>query len=180
MNSKANPNDKTGEPKKPVLSEKEYQHKRFTINITWIICLMGIAILALLSVICCDLKTDAESIKVFIEYSATLLSITLSIFAIAFTYTSNNSMQHQFDKIDNASRVILESSHSLQTTERELTGSISLLHERMTRIGTDVNFIKGNIPNNLPKNTPDIQPTKQNLVNSQPPTTDTPHPNISH
>ena len=89
-------------------------------------------------------------------------------------------MQHQFDKIDNASRVILESSHLLQTTERELTGSISLLHERMTRIGTDVKFIKGNIPNNLPKNPPDIQPTKQNLVNSKPPTTDTPHPNISH
>ncbi|MDE6379473.1 MAG: hypothetical protein K2L11_03300 [Muribaculaceae bacterium] len=170
MNSKANPDTKAGDETKPVLSQEEYKHKRLVINITWIICLLVLAIIGLSSIICCGYITNADTIKIFIEYSATLLSITLSIFAIAFTYTSNNSMQHQFDKIDNAARVIVESSNSLQRTERELTGSIGQLHERITRIEADVNFIKGNIPNSIPKNIPIIEPTKQNLVNIQPPT----------
>ena len=167
MNMEAKINDKNWDTTNSVLTQKEYKHKRFVINITWIVCLLVCIVLILLAEIFCKIITNADTIKVFIEYAATLLSITLSIFAIAFTYTSNNSMQHQFDKIDNSSRVILESSTSLQSTERELTKSISTLDERITRIETNVNFIKGNIPNEIPKNTGMTETTTQNFVNNK-------------
>lgn len=164
MNSKGNPNDQIEDSNKPILSEKEYQHKRLVTNITWIICLLVIVIISLISEIFCKILTNADTLKVFIEYSATLLSITLSIFAIAFTYTSNNSVQHQFDKIDNASRIILESSQSLQATERDLTGSLGKLHDRIKQMEADIDFIKGNIPNIIPPSIPDLEKTKQNLI----------------
>lgn len=95
-------------------------HRVMITNITWIISILVLIIIALGSVILCKFIPKAETIKIFIEYAATLLSITLSIFAIAFTYTSNNSVQRQFDKIDTASDVIKTSSQSLQTSEKKL------------------------------------------------------------
>ena len=86
-------------------------------NVNWTISIMAIVIIVLLAFIFFKGTINGEVLKSFIEFSATLLSITLSIFAIAFTYTSNNSVQRQFDKIDISARKIGESAASLKLSK---------------------------------------------------------------
>lgn len=115
-------------------------------NIVWTIIILSLIIIALFVFILSKRVLCANQIKIFIEYAATLLSITLSIFAIAFTYTSNNTIQRQFDKIDYASRKIIESSNSLYKSEDEITKHIKRLLERVEDIKSEVGFIKNKIP----------------------------------
>lgn len=135
-------------------------------HIIWVISILVVIIILLTAGILCNNVCCAESIKVYIEYSATLLSITLSIFAIAFTYTSNNTIQRQFDKIDFASRNIEKSADSLQESEKEISRTIGQVHERMKNIEEVMGYIKDNIPNSLPEQTSDIGSTGQNQINS--------------
>lgn len=108
--------------------------------------------------------TNANTIKVFIDYAATLLSITLSIFAIAFTYTSNNSTQRQFDKIDYASMKIVDSATNLNKSEQEISSSIKIIHERILSIENDMGFIKNNIPNVIIESKPTLAPNVSNQI----------------
>ena len=66
----------------------------------WIICLMGLAIIALVAFILSERICEANKIMEFISYSTAIVSITLSIFAIQYTYTSNVQIQQQFEKIN--------------------------------------------------------------------------------
>lgn len=116
-------------------------------NIVWTIVIHSLVIITLVGFIFSKRIINAESIKSFIDYAATLLSITLSIFAIAFTYTSNNSIQRQFDKIDYASKIIVDSASNLHESERDISKSMIEMHDRILHIENDMGFIKDNIPN---------------------------------
>lgn len=56
----------------------------------------------------------------YVACCSTLLSITLSIFAIQYTYTSNNEVQHQFEKINSAAENVSMSSKAIMETKIKL------------------------------------------------------------
>lgn len=126
-------------------------------NTVWTICLLSAIIIGLSAFILSDRIVNAESIKRYIDFAATLLSITLSIFAIAFTYTSNNSIQRQFDKIDIASSKIVDSAGLLQESEKEMKGLITELGKSIKHIESDMGSIKEQIPNLLKASKPEIK-----------------------
>lgn len=133
-------------------------------HIVWSIVILSTSIIILLGFIFSCRMIDANAIKVFIDYAATLLSITLSIFAIAFTYTSNNSTQRQFDKIDYASMKIVDSATKLDKSEQEISSSIKVMHEKLLRIENDMGIIKNNIPNVVNESKPDIGSNVSNQI----------------
>ncbi len=53
-------------------------------------------------------QNDTAIVLTYISAASTLLSITLSIFAILYTYVSNVQIQQQFEKINNAAEEIKE------------------------------------------------------------------------
>lgn len=133
-------------------------------HIVWSIVILSISIIILLGFIFSSRMIDANAIKVFIDYAATLLSITLSIFAIAFTYTSNNSTRRQFDKIDYASMKIVDSATKLDKSEQEISSSIKVMHEKLLCIENDMGFIKNNIPNVVNESKPDFDSNISNQI----------------
>lgn len=133
-------------------------------HVVWTIVILSTIIIMLLGFIMTKRMTNANTIKVFIDYAATLLSITLSIFAIAFTYTSNNSTQRQFDKIDYASMKIVDSATNLNKSEQEISSSIKIIHERILSIENDMGFIKNNIPNVIIESKPTLAPNVSNQI----------------
>ncbi len=140
---------------------------RSATNIVWSISILVIVVIALLSIILCAKYPEVEEIKMFIEFSSTLLSITLSIFAIAFTYTSNNTIQQQFYNIDYSANKIEVSANNFQKTKDEISKSIRKLELQLQSIDIKVDLIKNKIPNIL-----SVQPDKSailpnsNLINS--------------
>jgi len=149
-----------------VKENKSNQECRYT-NTIWTISILGVLIIGLLAFIFSQRVLNANDIKIFIEYATTLLSITLSIFAIAFTYTSNNSVQRQFDKIDYAARKIVESADSLYKSEEEITNKIRSLQEHIADIKKDMGIIKDNIPNSLSEFKQSVDSTtRTNVINS--------------
>lgn len=75
---------------------------------------MVATIIALTSFILSERICNATKIMEFISYSSAILSITLSIFAIQYTYTSNVQIQQQFEKINAVAESIKNASGELR------------------------------------------------------------------
>ncbi len=103
-------------------------------NFWWIISIMCAVIISLVSFIISERTCDAGEIMEFISYSSTLLSITLSIFAIQYTYTSNVQIQQQFEKINAAAEDIRNTAKNLNLTSCKLDDNLGSIFERLENI----------------------------------------------
>lgn len=68
----------------------------------WIISTLGLTIIALVAFVLTNRIACANKIMDYISYASVILSITLSVFALLYTYTSNVQIQQQFEKINSA------------------------------------------------------------------------------
>lgn len=102
----------------------------------WIISIMATAIIALVSFILCEKTIGADKIMEFISYSSAILSITLSIFAIQYTYTSNVQIQQQFEKINSIADNIHRTAENLNLTSSKLDENLETILERLENMNT--------------------------------------------
>ena len=72
----------------------------------------------------------------FISYSSAILSITLSIFAIQYTYTSNVQIQQQFEKINSIADNIHKTAENLNLTSGKLDENLETILERLENMNT--------------------------------------------
>lgn len=100
----------------------------------WIIGLMVILIIILGSIILTNNVFCGNKIMEFISYSTAILSITLSIFAIQYTYVSNTQMQQQFEKINSAAQSIYSTSEELNHVVKKLDENIGNILEQLKKI----------------------------------------------
>ena len=118
----------------------------------WSIILMALTIIALISFILSERIVEAEKVMEYISYASVILSITLSVFAIMYTYTSNNQIQEQFEKINNAANNITATSEKLTQTGNALKQNLDTIMDSIENIRTDMNVQFNSINNNiLPK-----------------------------
>ena len=118
----------------------------------WSIILMALTIIALISFILSERIVEAEKVMEYISYASVILSITLSVFAIMYTYTSNNQIQEQFEKINNAANNITATSEKLAQTGNALKQNLDTIMDGIENIRTDMNVQFNSINNNiLPK-----------------------------
>lgn len=118
----------------------------------WSIILMALTIIALISFILSERIVEAEKVMEYISYASVILSITLSVFAIMYTYTSNNQIQEQFEKINNAANNITATSEKLTQTGNALKENLDTIMDGIENIRTDMNVQFNSINNNiLPK-----------------------------
>lgn len=109
-----------------------------SVNTIWTISLLAIIIILLLSYIIWGKIEDASVLVEYISYAGTLLSITLSIFAIQYTYHSNNRAETQFDKINQAAENIIRASESM-------TIEAGVIREKLADIETKQNTLNTKI-----------------------------------
>ena len=102
----------------------------------WIISVMGAAIIALTSFVLCERTVGADKVMEFISYSSAILSITLSIFAIQYTYTSNVQIQQQFEKINSVADNIHKAAGNLNLTSGKLDDNLEAILERLENMNT--------------------------------------------
>jgi len=96
----------------------------------WIICILTVFIILQTSFILTERVGNANKIMEFISYSSAILSITLSIFAILYTYISNVQIQQQFDKINSVADSIKNAAKSLAKVSGKLDDNLeSILNE---------------------------------------------------
>lgn len=86
----------------------------------WIISTLGLTIIALVAFVLTNRIACANKIMDYISYASVILSITLSVFALLYTYTSNVQIQQQFEKINSAAGNIISASERLKTTTVKL------------------------------------------------------------
>lgn len=103
----------------------------------WIICLLSAIILALVGFIITKRIVGSERLMEYVSVCSVLLSITLSIFAIQYTYTSNNEIHQQFEKINSVAENIRYTSEGLITTS-------NYLKENLPQILEYLEFLKKN------------------------------------
>ena len=119
----------------------------------WLISILGVAIIALLAYALTNKISCAEKIMEYISYASILLSITLSIFAILYTYTSNVQIQQQFEKINSAASNIISASDKLSTTSSKLDGNLDSLLLNLEKIDRTQEKMKASIDDlNTPTN----------------------------
>ncbi len=100
----------------------------------WIVSVLSVAILGLIAFILTDRIACAETIMVYISYASVILSITLSVFAILYTYTSNVQIQQQFEKINAAATTIQSGSDKLIATESKLNDNLQTILDKLENI----------------------------------------------
>ncbi len=111
----------------------------------WIISLLSVTIVALIAFILTGRITCASILMEYISYASVILSITLSIFAILYTYTSNVQIQRQFEKINSAANSINETSGSLIKTNDKLNESLNVIMERLGNIDKSQNEMRSQL-----------------------------------
>lgn len=113
----------------------------------WLMIIFGGTIIALISYICTQRMVCAQKIMEYISFASTLLSITLSVFAILYTYTSNVQIQQQFEKINNAAHGITQTSNDLTKTGSKLDSNLDAILEKLKDINDQQQKIRGQMNN---------------------------------
>ncbi len=113
----------------------------------WLFSLLSITIIALFAYILTDKVSGADKIMEYISYASVILSITLSIFAILYTYTSNTQIQQQFEKINSAANNITSTSSNLTATNNKLNENLGIILEHLESIDTKQREISGQMNN---------------------------------
>lgn len=113
----------------------------------WLMIIFGGTIIALISYICTQRMVCAQKIMEYISFASTLLSITLSVFAILYTYTSNVQIQQQFEKINNAAHGITQTSNDLTKTGSKLDSNLDAILEKLKDINDQQQKISGQMNN---------------------------------
>lgn len=93
----------------------------------WIISTLLAIIIILLVIIIRGQIVYADKVIGEISTIALLLSIILSILAIAFTYTSNNNVAQQFDKINTAA-------NNINNSSVKVAGLIDSISDRLDKL----------------------------------------------
>lgn len=87
----------------------------------------------------------------YISYASVILSITLSVFALLYTYTSNVQIQQQFEKINSAADNITSASDQLKTTTGKLDENLGTILQHLESIDIKQQEISNNINTTLSK-----------------------------
>lgn len=127
----------------------EKNSKNNIIHYWWSITLMALLIIFLISFILSERIVKAEKVMEYVSYASVILSITLSIFAIMYTYTSNVQIQGQFEKINNAANNITATSEKLTQTGDTLNNNLSTILDSLENLRTDMNVQFKSINNNM-------------------------------
>lgn len=131
----------------------------------WLIIILVLTIVALISYIISDRICCSENLMNYISVCSVLLSITLSIFAIQYTYTSNNEIHQQFEKINSVA-------DNIRYTSERLTATSSELKENLPQILDYLDFLK--------RNQQDMSAQIKNISNPNPTVLDTSVNNYSN
>ncbi len=113
----------------------------------WIISLMSITIIALISYIITEQVCCSDKLMEYVSVCSVILSITLSIFAIQYTYTSNNEVHQQFEKINAVANKMKETSDNLTATNTRLNENLDQILERLENINQSQQDISGQLQN---------------------------------
>lgn len=106
----------------------------YVIHMWWSIVIISLLLIGSVSFILSERIINAESLSEYISFASVLLSITLSIFAILYTYTSNVQIQEQFNKIDSAATNIRDVSYQLHDVGSRLGESLLDIQNKLTNI----------------------------------------------
>lgn len=101
----------------------------------WLITILGLTIIALIAFIITDKIICSVKLMEYVSVCSTLLSITLSIFAIQYTYTSNNEIHQQFEKINSVADNIKGTSENLAATNTLLNDNLGQILENLEDVG---------------------------------------------
>lgn len=128
----------------------------------WLICLLSAIILFLGGFIITKRVIGSERLMEYVSVCSVLLSITLSIFAIQYTYTSNNEIHQQFEKINAAAEIIKETSKSLSETNALLNDNLEQILDKLENVDQSQQVIVNQI-NDITNRVPIIETKVSNL-----------------
>ena len=113
----------------------------------WIISIMALTIIALISFIISRRICCSDELMKYVSVASVILSITLSIFAIQYTYTSNNEIHQQFEKINSVADNIKETSEKLAKTNMLLNDNLNQILQRLENIDQSQKDMSSKIKN---------------------------------
>lgn len=113
----------------------------------WLISVLGLTIIALIAFIITDRIICSAKLMEYVSVCSIVLSITLSIFAIQYTYTSNNEIHQQFEKINSVAENIKGTSENLATTNTLLNENLDKILESLENVGQSQQDIAKQIAN---------------------------------
>lgn len=131
-------------------------------NTWWTITLMALIIIALATHILIGVDIAPGRILRYISYGSTLLSITLSVFAILYTFLSNNKIDREFADLNRAT-------NEIKATNELLKGNLEMIIRAVERTNEAVNNIPSRLSNTITGNLPNLSD-----VSNQPKPTDQP------
>lgn len=113
----------------------------------WLISVLGLTIIALIAFIITERIICSAKLMEYVSVCSIVLSITLSIFAIQYTYTSNNEIHQQFEKINSVAENIKGTSENLATTNALLNENLDKILESLENVGQSQQDIAKQIAN---------------------------------
>lgn len=127
--------------------KSELNKSKISPHFWWTFSVLGILVIGLVAYILTYRVMCADILMEYISFASVILSITLSIFAILYTYTSNIEIQRQFDKINSASDRINSASDEINLTSNKLNANMEIILNHLEKIDNNQQDLKETIVN---------------------------------
>lgn len=111
----------------------------------WIICVLSAIIIGLVAYIITERILCSEDLMEYVSVCSIVLSITLSIFAIQYTYYSNNQVDQQFRNINSVADNIKDTAKSLAETNTILNHNMGKILDRLDNIDSAQEMLKAQL-----------------------------------
>lgn len=137
-----------------IMEQIKMNPKKKNPNYYWIISILVLIVIMLLAVLLMDKVFCAERIVKYLNYTSTLLSIVLSIFAILFSYHSSMKLDQQISNINAAVEVIKATNNQIGQSNQTLVSTLFAMHEKLGHL--EANQPSGNNNSSAPMGTSDV------------------------
>ena len=127
--------------------ENEPNKGKTSPHFCWTISILGVLVVGLVSYILTCKVMCADILMEYISFASVILSTTLSIFAILYTYTSNIEIQRQFDKINSTSDKINSTSDKINSTSDRINSTSDRIMLTSEKLDANMSIILSHLKN---------------------------------
>lgn len=128
-----------------ISKDKEMQYNLFRINCIWTICILAFLLLLAIAFIATCRMVDGSGLSKYLSFASVLLSVVLSVFAIMFTYTSNASIEHRFNRIDEISKDMENATKLIDAISKDLESATKLMGSTSDQLNNNIGEILAKI-----------------------------------
>lgn len=129
--------------------KEKISNKIVHINKNWIICILAIVVIILCAIIFTSQLFESKNVSLIISYTATILSIVLSLLAIFYSTIHNVESTSNLSEIRSAVAEIKATEDAMKNLMQNINQGVNSVNTNMAKISNQLSSPPVNVPQDV-------------------------------